>query len=51
MAEEVLVRPIMEVTLRPSPFAVLVHRREKRAWGMKAPFLSRAEGRWHKEAW
>jgi cytochrome P450 len=29
MAEEVPVRPIMEVTLRPSPFAVLVHRRER----------------------
>ncbi len=27
MAEEVPVRPIMEVTLRPSPFEVLVHRR------------------------
>ncbi len=30
MAEEVPVRPIMEVTLRPSPFAVLVHRRDRR---------------------
>jgi cytochrome P450 len=30
LAEEVAVRPIMEVTLRPSPFAVLVHRRERR---------------------
>jgi cytochrome P450 len=30
LAEEVAVRPIMEVTLRPSPFEVLVHRRERR---------------------
>jgi cytochrome P450 len=30
MAEEVPVRPIMEVTLRPSPFEALVHRRERR---------------------
>ncbi len=29
LAEEVAVRPIMEVTLRPSPFAVLVHRRQR----------------------
>ncbi len=30
LAEEVPVRPIMEVTLRPSPFEVLVHRRQRR---------------------
>ena len=30
LAREVAVRPIMEVTLRPSPFEVLIHRRERR---------------------
>ena len=30
MAEEVPVHPVMEVTLRPSPFEVLVHRRDRR---------------------
>ncbi|HKT39269.1 MAG TPA: cytochrome P450, partial [Ktedonobacterales bacterium] len=30
LAEDAAVRPIMEVTLRPSPFEALIHRRERR---------------------